>query len=254
MWSIKSLFSSPRPKGAKLTVAESPEAVERPFHVVSHHGSLIRLRPDFEERYIILHKHTFPEVLQRIAKSNVRDYSIFLAEGMLFSHFDYVGKSFASDMAAMGDEVTKEWWKLTAPMQVPLKSRKKGEWWASMELVSQFGGEISSFGRILRGAARRHVGRVAIQSLKSFFLQRKQALSELLRKHSLQSTTLYFKDGWLYLYCEYSGQDRERDVQLLLENIEFRRAQKEFAAFLKTPTRQSEAKFWEPMRLVFYTA
>jgi len=254
MWSIKSLFSSPRPKDTKLAAPEHTEGSEHPFQVVSHHGSLIRLRPDFEERYIILHKHTFPEVLQRIARSNIRNYSIFLAEGMLFSHFDYVGKSFTSDMEAMGDQVTKEWWKLTAPMQVPLKTRKKGEWWASMELVSQFGGEISSFGKILRGAARRHVGRVAIQSLKSFFFQRKQALSELLRKHSLQSTTLYFKDGWLYLYCEYSGQDRERDVHLLLENIEVRRIQKEFAAFLKTPSRQSEVKLWDPMRPVFYTA
>ncbi len=33
-------------------------------------GSLIKIRPEYKERYIILHKHVFPEVLDRIRKSN----------------------------------------------------------------------------------------------------------------------------------------------------------------------------------------
>jgi L-rhamnose mutarotase len=69
----------------------------------------------------------------------------------------------------------------------------------------------------------------------------------------MQSTTIYFKDGWLYLYYEYSGLDRGRDVHLLLDDTEFRRVQKEFTALLKAPTRQSEARFWTPMGQVFHT-
>lgn len=49
-------------------------------HKAQHLGSLIRLRPECEEQYIILHKHTFPGVLQRICRSNIRNYSIFLRE------------------------------------------------------------------------------------------------------------------------------------------------------------------------------
>ena len=39
-------------------------------------------------------------------------------------------------MKKMADNpVTKKWWKLTDPLQVPLDSRKDGEWWAEMEEV-----------------------------------------------------------------------------------------------------------------------
>ena len=48
-------------------------------------GSLIKVHPEFEERYIILHKHTFPGVLESIKRSNIRNYSIFLLDGVLFS-------------------------------------------------------------------------------------------------------------------------------------------------------------------------
>ena len=49
-------------------------------------GSIIGLKPEFEGQYIALHKHTFPGVLERIHKSNISDYSIFLLNGILFSH------------------------------------------------------------------------------------------------------------------------------------------------------------------------
>ena len=111
-----------------MSTAEKTEGIKRI-------GSVIGLKKEFEERYIILHKHTFPGVLERLRKSNIRNYSIFLKDGILFSHFEYNGTDFDADMAAMADEVTTEWWKLTDPMQKPLKSRKKGEWWASAELL-----------------------------------------------------------------------------------------------------------------------
>ena len=85
-------------------------------------GSLIKLKPEYEERYIILHKHTFSGVLDRIRKSNIRNYSIFLRAGMLFSFFEYIGNDYDGDIAEIGrDKVTKEWWKLTDPMQEPLE-------------------------------------------------------------------------------------------------------------------------------------
>jgi len=90
-------------------------------------SSLIKLKPEYEERYIILHRHTFPGVLDRIRKSHIRNYSIFLMDGMLFSYYEYVGDDYNGDMAKIGqDQVTQEWWKLTDPMQDPIESRKDG--------------------------------------------------------------------------------------------------------------------------------
>ena len=84
-------------------------------------GSLIKLKSEWEERYAILHKHTFPGVLDRIRKSNIRNYSIFLIDGMLFSYWEYVGDDYDGDMLEIGrNEVTQDWWKLTDPMQEPL--------------------------------------------------------------------------------------------------------------------------------------
>ena len=61
-------------------------------------GSLIKVKPEYEERYIILHKYTFPGVLDRIRKSNIRNYTIFLSDRILFSYYEYVGKNYDRDM------------------------------------------------------------------------------------------------------------------------------------------------------------
>ena len=98
-------------------------------------GSIIGLKPEFEERYIVLHRHTFPGVLEQIRRSNITDYTIFLREGLLFSHMVYSGKDFDRDMNALGDDpTTREWWTLTDTMQEPRSDRKDGEWWTSLSL------------------------------------------------------------------------------------------------------------------------
>ncbi|MES1151973.1 MAG: L-rhamnose mutarotase, partial [Dongia sp.] len=49
---------------------------------------------------------------------------------------EYHGTDFAADMEKMAaDPKTQEWWKLCGPMQRPLETRAKGDWWASMEEV-----------------------------------------------------------------------------------------------------------------------
>ncbi len=106
-------------------------------------GSIIGLKKDFEEQYVALHKHTFPKVLDRIRRSNISDYSIFLHNGILFSHMVYTGTDYKADMEAIGtDETTREWWKLTDIMQQPLESVKENEWWAETKIW--FGHEFTS--------------------------------------------------------------------------------------------------------------
>jgi cytidyltransferase-like protein len=109
-------------------------------------GSIIGLRPEWVDRYTVLHQHVFPGVLARLAQSNIRNYSIFRGPGRddiaagpdgpaltLFSHLEYAGDDYAADMAAIAaDETTKQWWTLTDPMQVPLPERADGDWWAAL--------------------------------------------------------------------------------------------------------------------------
>jgi L-rhamnose mutarotase len=101
-------------------------------------GMMIGLRPEKVEEYKKLHAAVWSDVLARITASNIRNYTIFLREpeNVLFGTWEYHGTDYAADMAAIAaDPVTKMWWSLTDPCQVPLESRSAGDWWASMEEV-----------------------------------------------------------------------------------------------------------------------
>lgn len=103
---------------------------------VKRYGWVIKVKPEKLAYYKELHASPWPEVLEQISKSNIRNYSIYLKDDHLFGYFEYTGNDFAGDMAKMAeDSVTRQWWKETDPCQVPLDSRKEGEWWASMEEV-----------------------------------------------------------------------------------------------------------------------
>ncbi len=99
-------------------------------------GQVITVRPEKLEDYRRLHKAVWPEVLKTIRECDIRNYSIFLRNGLLFGYFEYVGNDHAADMARMaGDPATREWWALTDPCQQPMTSAEKGRWWAPMEEV-----------------------------------------------------------------------------------------------------------------------
>jgi len=100
------------------------------------HGQLIRVRPERLEEYKRYHAAVWPEVLATIRDCNIRNYSIFYKDGLLFAYFEYVGQDFAADMRKMAaDPKTQEWWSVMQPMQEPLETRAPGEWWAEMEEV-----------------------------------------------------------------------------------------------------------------------
>lgn len=101
-------------------------------------GWVLGLKPEKVEEYKHLHAAVWPEVLSMISACNIRNYSIFLKEpeNLLFSCFEYHGSDFAADSAKMAaDPKTQDWWAVCMPCQVPLETRKEGEWWASMEEV-----------------------------------------------------------------------------------------------------------------------
>ena len=103
---------------------------------MKRYGQVIGIKPEHFERYKMYHAAVWPEVLDKIKKCNMQNYSIFHKDNVLYAYFEYTGNDFAADMAKMAaDSRTQEWWSITEPMQDPVVNRKKGEWWADMEEV-----------------------------------------------------------------------------------------------------------------------
>jgi L-rhamnose mutarotase len=99
-------------------------------------ATVIRLKPEHEEEYRRLHHAVWPDVLAALKRAHVRNYSIFLRDGLLFSYLEYDGADYAADMAGIAaDDATRRWWQLTDPCQQPVDSAAEGEWWASAEEV-----------------------------------------------------------------------------------------------------------------------
>lgn len=103
---------------------------------MKRYGQVIKVKPEFLDKYKELHANPWQEVNEMIHKCNLRNYSIYYRDGYLFSYFEYVGENFEEDMARMAaDPKTQECWQETDPCQEPVASAKPGEWWAFMEEV-----------------------------------------------------------------------------------------------------------------------
>jgi L-rhamnose mutarotase len=99
-------------------------------------GMMIRLRPGSKEAFKRYHAAVWPEVLDKILECNIKNYSIYLEDGVLFSYFEYQGNDLKDDWNKMAAHAkSQEWWAVMQPIQEPLLTRKEGEWWAEMEGV-----------------------------------------------------------------------------------------------------------------------
>jgi L-rhamnose mutarotase len=212
-------------------------------------GSLIKVKPEYEERYIILHKYTFPGVLDRIRKSNIRNYSIFLLDGILFSHYEYVGNDFDADMKAIADPTTEDWWKLTDPMQEPLPTRKEGEWWAEMEQFLVLEKKIKPSPGAQRIGIVAEVIRGKEEELRILCQNFPADLEEETNKKKFQNANLYYKDGKVYYYYEYVGNDIGKSFAELNKIEKFNAFQSEMNKFL-VPDNNA---YWKNMKEVFHT-
>jgi L-rhamnose mutarotase len=98
------------------------------------HGQVIGIRPENLAEYKRHHAKVWPEILAKITECNIRNYSIYHRDGLLFAYFEYVGGDYDADMAKMAaDPRTQEWWAIMKPLQQPLSTRAEGEWWSEME-------------------------------------------------------------------------------------------------------------------------
>lgn len=79
------------------------------------YGGVIYLREDKVELYKKLHRDVWPDVLDRLKKSNIRNFTIYHCKelGVLFSHMEYIGDDIEKDKAAIAnDPATRAWWKV----------------------------------------------------------------------------------------------------------------------------------------------
>jgi len=99
-------------------------------------GQVIGVKPEHFETYKKYHAEVWPEILKMITECNIRNYSIFHKDGLLFAYMEYIGDDLDADMKKMAaDPRTQEWWSIMEPIQQPVENRKQGEWWANMEEV-----------------------------------------------------------------------------------------------------------------------
>ena len=103
---------------------------------MKRYGSVLRLKSEKLQEYKKLHDNIWSEVSMTIRECNIRNYSIYHKDGFLFSYFEYIGKDFDADMKKLASQpINQKWWSICKPMQIPLDTRKEGEWWAYMEEV-----------------------------------------------------------------------------------------------------------------------
>jgi L-rhamnose mutarotase len=94
--------------------------------LMERYASCVRLRPEYRERYRQLHGQVWPEVESTLATANIRNCTIFLHGGMLFSYYEYVGTDHAADQARIrADPATQRWWQLTDPCRKGFPARRR---------------------------------------------------------------------------------------------------------------------------------
>ncbi len=103
---------------------------------MKRYGTVIQVRPEKLMEYKELHANTWAGVLEANSACNIRNYSIYFRDGLLFSYFEYVGEDFEADMSKMKTySEVQRWWKLTDACQKPVETAAEGEWWSPMEEV-----------------------------------------------------------------------------------------------------------------------
>ena len=103
---------------------------------MKRYGQVLKVKAEKEEYYKELHAKPWPGILKTIRECDIRNYSIYLRDGYLYSYYEYIGEDYEADMAKMAaDPETQRWWAECTPCQQPVETAQEGELWAEMEEV-----------------------------------------------------------------------------------------------------------------------
>jgi len=142
MWSNTSASNPASPTTPQIPSTSSP--TYRLKHQGRRVAQIVKLKPEYVDKYKECHAKVWPEVLKQIKDSNIEDYSIFHdpETNILFASFKYVGYNWAGDMERMRENPkVQEWWKMTDSYQESFvdgaKSSLEGEpaWWKGVQEV-----------------------------------------------------------------------------------------------------------------------
>lgn len=104
-------------------------------------GQIGKLKIEKIKEYEVLHANVWPEVLERISKCNIRNYSIFRQGSYVFSYFEYIGEDYETDMKQMeADETTQRWWTYTHPCFETYAINTQSEYFHDMKQIFDFNG------------------------------------------------------------------------------------------------------------------
>lgn len=109
-------------------------------------GQIGRLKKEKIEEYKRLHmEDVYTEkwkgVLSMISECNMKNYSIFIKDDLVFGYFEYTGTDYEADMKKMNaDPDTNEWWKLTRPCFTKLNADSKEAFYEDMCQIFQYEG------------------------------------------------------------------------------------------------------------------
>lgn len=219
------------------------------------YGRLIRLKPEYREQYVALHRHPFPEILERIRSSGFRNYSIFLQDDLLFSYNEYVGDDLESDMEAMADNLTmQDWWTLTDPMQEPLPHREDGEWWAQMDELYHGGRKTSPSPEADSKAYMSVVADGGDAQVREIYETTTEALDEALEDAPLQNYSVYLFGNRRFVYFEYTGQNFEEDLAKWSKREQVRQLREKLDPVHESSLLEVDSPKRRSMELVFYMA
>lgn len=101
-------------------------------------GQVLGLDRARVEEYTRAHARIWPEIETAIRAAGIRNYTIFLRDGLLFGYYEYHGPDddYDARMRALAAAPRmRAWWDWMESMQIPAANRAPGEWWAEMREV-----------------------------------------------------------------------------------------------------------------------
>lgn len=99
-------------------------------------GMAIRIKPEFLEDYITLHKAPTPELLMALETSNIRNNTVFHTADFLFNYFEYDGTDFESDWTKYTEsKVVKEFFVKMKGFFLPIGENFPKTGWTIMNEV-----------------------------------------------------------------------------------------------------------------------
>ncbi|KAI1392234.1 rhamnose mutarotase [Hypoxylon trugodes] len=131
------------PPPPRVTKSPDPDSESKQRNV-RRIAQIVKLKPEFVDKYKEVHDAVWPEVLQQIKDCNIRDYSIYHdpTTAILFATFKYVGYDYAGDMERMRkNPKVREWWAMTDGFQESIvpgaQNSESGNpaWWKVLDEV-----------------------------------------------------------------------------------------------------------------------